>query len=105
MNPYWALAMAIAAEVIATTTLKATDAFTRPIPSMVVVTGYVMAFYGLSVAIKTIPIGVAYGIWSGLGIVLVSLTAFVFYKQVLSPLQILGLVMIIGGVLVVNLKG
>jgi small multidrug resistance pump len=104
MTPYWALAMAIAAEVIATTTLKATEAFTKPIPSLVVVLGYATAFYGLSVAIKTIPIGVAYGIWSGLGIVLVSLMAFIFYKQNLSTMQLLGLVMIVGGVLVVNLK-
>lgn len=104
MTPYWALAMAIAAEVLATTALKATDAFTKPLASMLVIVGYAVAFYGLSVAIKSIPVGVAYGIWSGMGIVLVSVLAFFIYKQSLSTIQIIGLAMIVVGVLVVNLK-
>lgn len=104
MPPYLALALAIAAEVVATTALKATHAFTKPIPSAVAIVGYGLAFYALSVAIKTIPVGVAYGIWSGLGIVLVSILAFFLYEQSLTSTQILGLVLIIAGVAVVNLK-
>jgi small multidrug resistance pump len=104
MTPYWALAMAIAAEVLATTALKATDAFTKPLASMLVIVGYAIAFYGLSVAIKSIPVGVAYGIWSGMGVVLVSVLAFLIYKQSLSTVQIIGLAMIVVGVVVVNLK-
>ena len=104
MTPYWALAMAIAAEVLATTALKATDAVTKPLASMLVIVGYAIAFYGLSVAIKSIPVGVAYGIWSGMGVVLVSVLAFLIYKQSLSTVQIIGLAMIVVGVVVVNLK-
>ena len=71
---------------------------------MLVIVGYAIAFYGLSVAIKSIPVGVAYGIWSGMGVVLVSVLAFFIYKQSLSTVQIIGLAMIVVGVVVVNLK-
>lgn len=104
MAPYLALALAIAAEVLATSALKATETFTKPLPSVLVVAGYGMAFYFLSVAVKVIPVGVAYGIWSGMGIVLVSLMAWVLYKQSLSPLQLAGLGCIVLGVVMVNLK-
>lgn len=104
MSPYLALVLAIAAEVVATTALKATHAFTKPVPSGIAIVGYGLAFYALSVAIKTIPVGVAYGIWSGLGIVVVSILAFFLYKESLTSMQILGLVLIVAGVVVVNLK-
>ena len=104
MGPYLALALAIAAEVIATSALKATDTFTKPIPSAIAVVGYAVAFYFLSVAVKTIPVGVAYGIWSGLGIVLVSLIAFFLYKQSLTSFQLIGLFFIVVGVVLVNVK-
>jgi small multidrug resistance pump len=104
MTPYMALALAITAEVIATSTLKATDSFTRPLPSMLVVVAYAVAFYFLSVAVKVIPVGVAYGIWSGLGIVLVSVIAFFLHKQSLSVYQITGLMLIVLGVGLVNFK-
>lgn len=104
MTPYMALALAIVAEVIATSTLKATDSFTRLWPSALVVVAYAVAFYFLSVAIKVIPVGVAYGIWSGLGIVLVSVIAFFLYKQSLSVFQITGLLFIVLGVVLVNFK-
>lgn len=104
MTPYMALALAIVAEVIATSALKATDSFTRLWPSALVVVAYAVAFYFLSVAIKVIPVGVAYGIWSGLGIVLVSVIAFFLYKQSLSVFQITGLLFIVLGVVLVNFK-
>jgi small multidrug resistance pump len=104
MTPYMALAMAITAEVIATSALKATESFTRPLPSLLVVVAYAVAFYFLSVAVKVIPVGVAYGIWSGLGIVLVSVIAFFLHKQSLSLYQILGLMFIVLGVALVNFK-
>ncbi len=104
MTPYMALAMAITAEVIATSALKATDSFTRPLPSVLVVVAYAVAFYFLSVAVKVIPVGVAYGIWSGLGIVLVSVIAFLLHKQSLSVYQITGLMFIVLGVALVNFK-
>ena len=104
MTPYMALALAITAEVIATSALKATDSFTRPLPSVLVVVAYAVAFYFLSVAVKVIPVGVAYGIWSGLGIVLVSVIAFFLHKQSLSLYQITGLMFIVLGVVLVNFK-
>ena len=104
MTPYLALALAITAEVIATSTLKSTDSFTRPLPSMLVVVAYAVAFYFFSVAVKVIPVGVAYGIWSGLGIVLVSVIAYFLYKQSLSVYQITGLMFIVLGVALVNFK-
>ena len=104
MTPYMALALAIIAEVIATSALKATDSFTRPLPSVLVVVAYAVAFYFLSVAVKVIPVGVAYGIWSGLGIVLVSVIAFLLHKQSLSVYQITGLMFIVLGVALVNFK-
>lgn len=104
MAPYLALAFAIASEVVATSALKATDTFSKPIPSAIAVLGYAIAFYFLSVAVKTIPVGVAYGIWSGLGIVLVSLIAFFLYKQSLTSFQLIGLFFIVTGVVLVNVK-
>jgi small multidrug resistance pump len=104
MTPYMALALAITSEVIATSALKATDSFTRPLPSVLVVVAYAVAFYFLSVAVKVIPVGVAYGIWSGLGIVLVSVIAFFLHKQSLSLYQITGLMFIVLGVALVNFK-
>jgi small multidrug resistance pump len=104
MTPYMALALAITAEVIATSALKATDSFTRPLPSVLVVVAYAVAFYFLSVAVKVIPVGVAYGIWSGLGIVLVSVIALLLHKQSLTVYQITGLMFIVLGVALVNFK-
>ena len=104
MNPYVALGLAILAEVVATSALKATDSFTKIGPSVLTVAGYVAAFYFLSLAIKTIPVGIAYGIWSGLGIVLISVAAYVLYGQGLAWHQMAGLILIVLGVAVVNVK-
>lgn len=102
MNYLW-LSIAIVAEVIATSALKASESFTRLWPSLVVVVGYAVAFLCLSLTLRTIPVGIAYAIWSGVGIVLVAAIGWVFYRQVLDLPAIIGLALIIAGVLVVNL--
>lgn len=99
---YLYLAAAIVSEVVGTTALQASNGFTRPLPSIVVVIGYGLAFYGLSIAIKTIPVGLAYAIWSGVGIVLISAIGVIWLKQHLDAAAILGLSLIIAGVVVVN---
>jgi small multidrug resistance pump len=100
---YLYLAAASVAEVIATSALKATESFTRPLPSLVVVAGYCAAFFFLSVCLKSMNVGVAYAIWSGLGIVLITAAAAVFYRQVPDGWAILGMALIAAGVLVLNL--
>lgn len=102
MNYLW-LAGAILSEVIATSSLKASNGFTRLLPSALVVVGYGVAFYCLSQTLKTIPVGVAYAIWSGLGTVLIALVGLVFYKQRLDAAAMAGMGLIIAGVLVMNL--
>lgn len=103
MIAYAYLAVAIIAEVIATSALKAANGFTVLVPSIITITGYVVAFFFLSLTLKTMPVGVAYAIWSGLGIVAVSVIAFVLYKQVLDLPAMLGMGLILAGVLVINL--
>ena len=103
VTAYFSLGVAIVAEVIATSALKASDSFTRPIPSLVTVVGYAVAFYFLSLVLKTIPTGVAYAIWSGVGIVLISLVGWIWFQQTLDLPALIGLGLIIAGVLVVNL--
>ena len=102
MNTWWILAIAIIAEVIATSALKVSEGFTRLIPSLVVVVGYAIAFYGLALTLKTIPVGVAYAIWSGMGIVLVTLIGWFLFDQKLDPAAIIGMVLIVAGVVVMN---
>jgi small multidrug resistance pump len=100
---YLYLAIAIIAEVIGTTALKASESFTKPLPSLLVVVGYGVAFYFFSVCLESISVGVAYAMWAGLGIVLVTAAAAVFYKQVPDGWAILGMALIVAGVLVLNL--
>ncbi|EPH2467124.1 multidrug efflux SMR transporter SsmE [Serratia marcescens] len=95
--------MAIVAEVIATTMLKASEGFTRLWPSLLVVLGYGVAFWGLSMVVKSMPLGIVYAIWSGMGIVLVSVAAVFVYQQKLDWPAIVGMGLIIAGVLVINL--
>ena len=97
------LLMSIIAEVIATTTLKASDGFSRFWPSLVVIIGYAVSIWGLSQVVKVMPLGIAYAIWSGLGIVLVSVAAIYIYNQKLDLPAIIGMLLIIIGVLVINL--
>ncbi|MGO4741962.1 SMR family transporter [Serratia quinivorans] len=103
MSGFMYLTMAIVAEVIATTMLKASEGFTRLWPSLVVVAGYAVAFWGLSMVVKTMPLGIVYAIWSGMGIVLVSIAAVFVYQQKLDWPAVLGMGLIIAGVLVINL--
>lgn len=100
---YILLGIAIVAEVIATTFLKSAENFTRLWPSVAVVTGYAIAFLCLSFTLKTIPVGIAYATWSGVGIVLVAAIAWAVYGQVLDLAGVIGMGLIITGVLVVNL--
>jgi small multidrug resistance pump len=103
MKTYLLLLVAIVAEVIATSALKASESFTRPIPSIVVVAGYAVAFTCLSMTLKTLPLGVAYAIWSGVGTALVAVVGWLYYRQHLDLPAILGLSLIIAGTLVLNL--
>lgn len=100
---YVYLALAIACEVIGTTALQASDGFTRIGPSLLVVTGYGLAFFLLALVLRTIPMGVAYAIWAGLGIVLIGLVGVVVYKQSLDLPALLGMGLIVAGVAVINL--
>lgn len=96
------LSIAIVAEVAATTALKASDSFTKFGPLAITAIGYAIAFYFLSLTLKTIPVGVAYAIWSGLGIVLISGLGFVLFRQSLDTPALIGMALIIAGVIVIN---
>lgn len=93
---------AIVAEVIATSALKASDGFTRPWPTVVLVAGYGAAFYLLSLTLRAIPVGIAYAIWSGVGIILISAVAWFWYGQKLDLPAIIGMALILAGVIVLN---
>ena len=103
MNSIIFLSIAIISEVIATTALKLSDGFTKVIPSIVVTIGYGVAFYFLSLSLKTIPIGVAYAIWSGVGIVLTIVVGVFLWRESLDIARIIGSALIIGGILIINL--
>lgn len=103
MNGYVYLAIAITAEVIATTSMKALAGFSRPLPLFLVVVGYGISFWMLSLVVKTIPVGIAYAVWAGLGIVLVSIAAALLYQQKLDLPAVLGMGLIIAGVVVIQL--
>lgn len=96
------LAIAIVSEVVATSALKAAAGFTRLWPSLVVVAGYAAAFYFLSLTLRSIPVGVAYAIWSGVGVALITLIAWVFYGQTLDIPACIGLSLIVLGVVVLQ---
>ena len=103
MNPWLILGLAIAAEVVATSALKSSESFTRLVPSVVVVVGYGLAVYLLSLVLKFIPVGVAYAIWSGLGVVLITLVAWLVYGQRIDVPGLIGMGLIVAGVVVLNL--
>ncbi len=100
---YLYLTMAIVAEVIGTTALNASQGFTRWLPSTITVLGYGVAFYGLSLTLRTIPMGVAYAVWAGCGIVLIALAGVVFFKQIPDWPAIVGMALIVAGVVCVTL--
>lgn len=99
---YLYLSIAIVAEVIATNALKASEGFTKLVPSLIVVLGYGAAFYFLALVLKVIPVGIAYAIWAGMGIVLVAIVAAIAFKQVPDLPAIIGMLLIISGVVVIN---
>lgn len=103
MKAWLILAVAICAEVVATSALKASDNFSRLWPSVVVVVGYGLAFYLLAETLKVIPVGIAYAVWAGGGIVLITLVSWWLFDQRLDWPALLGMALIISGVLVLNL--
>jgi small multidrug resistance pump len=103
LPPYALLAIAIVAEVIATSALRASEGFTRLVPAVIVLIGYGISFYCLSLTLRSLPVGIVYAIWSGVGIVLITLVAIVLYKQVPDLPAIIGLGLIVAGVVVLNL--
>ncbi|TKC59973.1 multidrug efflux SMR transporter [Pedobacter hiemivivus] len=102
MKNYLFLLMAIICEIIATTALKASEQFTKLWPSVLVVVGYSLAFYFLSITLNKLSLGIAYAIWSGVGIVLVSIMGLVIYKQKLDTAALIGISLIVIGVVVIN---
>lgn len=99
---YVTLGIAILAEIIATSLLKASQEFTRPWPSIGVVIGYAISFYFLSLTLRSLPVGIAYAIWSGVGIVLIALIGWLVFGQKLDTPAMLGCALIIAGVVVIN---
>ena len=96
------LVIAIISEVVATSALKASEGFTRLNLSIVVVIGYCLAFYFLSLTLRTIPVGIAYAVWSGVGVVLISLAGWFIYRQPLDTAALIGIALITAGVIVLN---
>jgi small multidrug resistance pump len=102
MKQWLFLSIAIVSEVIGTSALKATGEFTRLWPSVIVVVSYFSAFYFLTLTLRTIPIGIAYAIWSGVGVALITLVGWLFYKQTLDMPAFIGITLIVAGVVVLN---
>jgi small multidrug resistance pump len=96
------LAVAIVMEVVATSALKASDGFTRLLPSALVVVGYAAAFYLLSLTLRTMPVGAVYAVWSGVGVVLITLVGWLVFKQALDLPAFIGIALIASGVIVLN---
>ncbi len=99
---YVYLAIAIVAEVAATSALKAAEEFTRLIPSLIVIVGFAVAFYFMMLTLRTIPVGITYAVWSGLGIVLVAIVGAVVYKEIPDIPAVMGMGLIIAGVVLIN---
>ncbi|MFW2160968.1 DMT family transporter [Acinetobacter beijerinckii] len=99
---YLFLTIAIIAEVIATSALKASQGFSVLIPSIITILGYAVALFFLSLTLKTIPVGIAYATWSGAGIVLISTVGWIFFKQHLDLAAIIGLGLMLAGIIVIN---
>ncbi len=100
---YLYLTFAIIAEVIATSSLRATEEFTKPVPTVIMVAGYGVAFYFMTLALRSLPLGITYAVWSGLGIVLISIIGVIFYNEKLDMAATIGMGLIIMGVVVIHL--
>lgn len=103
MKQFIFLFLAIILEVVGTSGLKASAQFTKLVPSVITVIAYVCAFYFLGLTLKTLPVGIAYAIWSGVGVVLISLIGLLFFKQSLDLPAVVGLGLIIAGVIIINI--
>jgi small multidrug resistance pump len=102
MSKWLLLSLAIIAEVFGTSFLKSSEGFTKLWPSVAVIVGYLVAFYFLSLSLKVIPVGIAYAIWAGVGVVLIALIGWIVFSQKLDIPAIIGISMILGGVVVLN---
>lgn len=102
MKTFIILFFAILSEVIATSSLKFSEGFTKPIPSVIVAIGYGLSFYLLSIALKSMPIGVAYAIWSGIGLILTVIAGIVLWKETLDWARVLGIILILAGIVLIN---
>jgi len=100
---YWYLVIAIVSEVIGTLALKASDGFSQLFYSAICVIAYIAAFYFLSLVLRTVPVGIAYAVWAGMGIILVAAISAIIYKQVPDLPAIIGMGLILTGVAVMNL--
>ena len=100
---YFYLLIAIITEVIGTIALKESSEFTKIIPSIVVIVGYGFSFYFMTLALRVIPLGITYAIWSGLGIVILAIIGTLFYHETLDIPAIIGMATIIIGVIIINL--
>jgi small multidrug resistance pump len=99
---YLYLAIAIISEVVGTAALKASEEFTKLWPSLIVLVGYASAFYFLTLTLRTIPVGIAYAVWAGVGIVLICVVSWILYKQTLDMPAIIGVGLIAAGVVLIN---
>ena len=102
MHPALWLALAIGSEIVATVSLKLADGFTRPLPSVVVVAGYALSFYALSISLRTIPLGVVYAIWSGVGTAAIVVIGLFLFRETLDAVKVVGIGLIIAGVVMLN---
>ncbi|MCK3658190.1 multidrug transporter [Pasteurellaceae bacterium Pebbles2] len=103
MNAWFLLAIAIMIEVVGTNSIKASEGFTKPLPTAIAIVAFVTALYLLSIITKTLPIGIVYAVWSGVGIILTAIVAYFLFDQKPDLAGFIGMAMIIGGVLVINL--
>lgn len=104
-NPWFLLLLAIAAEVIGTSCLKLSAGMSRPLPTLVVLIAYAIAMLLMARVVQTLPLGLTYALWSGIGIVSIVLVGILMYRQIPTPAQLLGMSLIAAGVVIVNLGG
>lgn len=102
MKNFTILFFAILSEVVATSALKFSEGFTKLVPSVVVVVGYGLSFYLLSLSLKVFPIGIAYAIWSGVGLVLTVIAGMILWKETLDWARVTGIILILAGIIVIN---
>ena len=102
MQTFIILFFAILSEVIATSSLKLSNGFTKPIPSVIVVIGYGASFYLLSLALKAMPVGVAYAIWSGVGLILTVIAGMIIWREPLDWARVVGIALILTGIVFIN---